>query len=112
MKTAAVYKQQQHIADIVVAGSFLLRLRGLIGRPLAAGQGLLLKPCRQIHTFFMSYAIDAVYLDRSLRIVDIEAELPARRICKARRGAFYVLELSAGEQALKKLRIGDILSIE
>ena len=53
-----------------VAETFAARARGLIGRePPARGEGLLIPRCNCIHTFFMSYAIDAVFLDSEGRVV-------------------------------------------
>ena len=61
--------------DVVVAPCFrttnmIDRMRGLLFRdPPAAGAGLLIDPCASIHTFFMSYAIDVVFLDREYRVL-------------------------------------------
>ena len=53
-----------------VARSFAERSRGLIGRKKPAhGEGMLILRCNAIHTFFMSYPIDAVFLDRHNRVV-------------------------------------------
>ena len=53
-----------------VACTFAQRARGLIGtRELPPGEGLLIERCNAIHTFFMSFAIDAVFLDRKNRVV-------------------------------------------
>lgn len=53
-----------------VARSFAARARGLIGRPkLPPGEGLLILKCNAIHTLFMAYPIDAVFLDRHDRVV-------------------------------------------
>lgn len=53
-----------------IARTFAERARGLIGRPKPpAGEGLLILRCNAIHTFFMSYPIDAVFLDRDDRVV-------------------------------------------
>ena len=53
-----------------VAKGFLARARGLIGRPPPpVGEGLLIPHCNAIHTFFMSYPIDAVFLDKEGRAV-------------------------------------------
>lgn len=54
----------------LVARSFAERARGLIGRKKPApGEGMLILRCNAIHTFFMSYPIDAVFLDRHDRVV-------------------------------------------
>ena len=53
-----------------VAEGFLARARGLIGRPPPPpGEGLLIPRCNAIHTFFMSYPIDATFLDGDGRVV-------------------------------------------
>ncbi len=64
----------QPLAIADVADSPLSRVVGLLGRrPLRKGDGLLLKPCRAVHTCFMRYSIDVLFLDRHgyvLRRVD------------------------------------------
>ncbi len=53
-----------------VARTFCERARGLIGtKDLAADEGLLIERCNAIHTFFMSFPIDAVFLDSQDRVV-------------------------------------------
>lgn len=55
---------------VMIARTFAERSRGLIGRPKPPpGEGLLILRCNAIHTFFMSYPIDAVFLDRDDRVV-------------------------------------------
>jgi uncharacterized protein len=75
----------------------LPRLRGLLGRrALTVGEGLLLRPSPSIHTWFMRFAIDAVFLSRDMRVLSVRSELPAWRMA-GQRGARAVLELPAGE---------------
>jgi uncharacterized membrane protein (UPF0127 family) len=82
-----------------VAASPLARMKGLLGRKaLPAGEGLLLRPAQAIHTAFMRFAIDAVFLDRDLRVVGVESGLKPWR-ATGRRKARAVLELAAGETA-------------
>ncbi len=55
-----------------VARTFAERARGLIGtKSLAPGEGLLIPKCNAIHTFFMSFPIDATFLDRNNNIVRV-----------------------------------------
>lgn len=55
-----------------VARSMFARMRGLIGTDgLPPGEGLLIPHCNAIHTFFMSFAIDATFLDRHDRVVKV-----------------------------------------
>jgi uncharacterized membrane protein (UPF0127 family) len=82
------------------------RLRGLLGRSgLSSGEGLLLRPAASIHTAFMKFAIDVVFLDRDLRVVKVVPELVPWRTA-ACRGARAVLELPAGEASRRALRDG------
>jgi uncharacterized protein len=88
----------------VVADNPWARLVGLTGRrPLTRGEGLLLRPVNAIHTSFMRFAIDAVFLDRELAVMSIAANVRPWRVA-GRRGARAVLELRAGECARLGLR--------
>ncbi len=94
-----------------VARTPLSRMRGLMGRSgIAAGHGLLLRPAGAIHTFFMRFPIDAVFLDRNLRVLKIAAEVEPWRTARCR-GAKRVLELAAGESDRRGLRPGDQLAV-
>lgn len=92
-----------------VADTATARARGLLGRKeLSSGEGLLIKPSFSIHTFFMRFPIDAVFLDRSGSIVDVVRGLkPWRTATRFRARA--VLELAAGEAERVTLRIGERL---
>jgi hypothetical protein len=93
--------------ECLVAATPFTRLRGLLGRKsLPSGQGILLRPAGSIHTFFMRFAIDAVFLDDELRVVAIAADLRPWRAA-GKRGARAVLELPAGECARRGLAVGD-----
>jgi uncharacterized protein len=90
----------------LLAETPLARLRGLLGRSgLASGEGLLLRPAGSIHTAFMRFSIDAVFLDRADRVVKVASALRPWRAA-ACRGARSVLELPAGEAARRGIRPG------
>jgi hypothetical protein len=94
-----------------LADSPLTRLKGLLGRDgLDSGEGLLLRPASSIHTFFMRFPIDAVFLDRELVVVGIAGGLQPWRAA-SRRGAKAVLELPAGESFRRELAVGDQLTL-
>ena len=93
----------------VVADNPVSRLRGLLGRSeLRPGEGLLLRPASAIHTCFMRFPIDAVFLDRELRVVGISDDVAPWRAARTR-GAKAVLELPAGESLRRGLALGDRL---
>lgn len=86
-------------------------MRGLLGRSqLPAGEGLLLRPAGSIHTHFMRFAIDAVFLDGDSRVVAVRSAIRPWRMARAR-GAKSVLELGAGEAALRGIEVGDVLHV-
>jgi uncharacterized membrane protein (UPF0127 family) len=90
----------------LLAETMFARLRGLLGRSgLSSGEGMLLRPAASIHTAFMRFPIDAVFLDRENRVVKVAAELAPWRAA-ACRGSRTVLELPAGEAARQGLRPG------
>ena len=83
----------------VVADRMLPRMKGLLGRrELASGEGMLIRPTSSIHTFFMRFPIDAVFLSRDGEVLKVKPIVGAwrARFC---RGAHSVLELPAGEAA-------------
>ena len=89
----------------------LPRMRGLIGRSaLPIGEGLLLSPAPAIHTAFMRFPIDALFLDNEMRVLRIVERLRPWRMA-SKRGARMVLELSAGECARHGVRVGDRLVV-
>ncbi len=93
----------------LVAARPLRRMRGLLGRrSLPGDEGILLEPAASIHTFFMRFPIDVVFLDRERVVLGIARELRPWRAA-ARSGAHAALELASGECARRGIRIGDRL---
>ena len=73
------------------------RFVGLMGRPSIDGDSaLLLEPCNQIHMFFMRFAIDVLFLDRSRRVKRVVLNLKPWRISPLVFSARSVVELPAG----------------
>jgi uncharacterized protein len=95
----------------VLADSARRRLRGLLGRKrLDSGEGILLRPAPAIHTWFMRFPVDAVFLDRDLTVLSVRPHLPPWRMA-SHRGARAVLELPAGETERRGITIGDRLEV-
>ncbi len=80
-----------------VADSFGSRLRGLLGASaLPSGRGLLIRRTNSVHTHFMRFPIDVVFLDDDGRVVSIRRNLRPWRFARCG-GATEVIELAAGE---------------
>ena len=96
-----------------VADTHWTRLRGLLGTSsLPRGEGLWIRPCRQVHMFGMRYAIDVVFLDDRHHVVHVVSDLAPGRISPKVNGATSVLELPAGTIARLGLTAGARLEIE
>ena len=93
-----------------VADSYFPRLIGLMGaKTLEAGEGLLILPCNSIHTHFMRFPIDVVYVSRENIVVALEEAMAPWRFGRIRRGSRYVVELPAGTIAATGTEVGDTL---
>jgi uncharacterized membrane protein (UPF0127 family) len=95
----------------LVADSPWTRMRGLLGGGgLESGEGLLLRPSGSVHTFFMRFPIDVVFLSRDGEVLKIAQALPPWRTAAARR-AKMALELGAGEADRSGIRVGSRLDL-
>lgn len=85
-------------------------MRELLGaKSLPTDEEILLRPASSVHTFFMQFPIDVVFLDRNLSVLRIVPRLNPWRTA-ARWRAAAVLELAAGEAARRGIVVGDRLS--
>jgi uncharacterized membrane protein (UPF0127 family) len=82
-------------ARVSLAADPFSRMKGLRRNSLSPDEGILLRPAGSIHMFFMRFAIDAVFLDRDLVVVDVVRGLRPWKLA-ARRGAKQVIELAEG----------------
>ena len=84
-------------ARVQTADDAASRSKGLLGRSsLASDEGLWIVPCPMIHTFFMKFPIDVVFLDRGLRVVRVIENLKPWRLSPWVFSAHSVLELMGG----------------
>ena len=87
------------------------RKRGLLGRnDLPVGHALIIAPSNMVHTFFMRFAIDILFVSKAGVVVKASARVPARRIVGAFRG-FAVIEMRAGSLATSGTMSGDQLQL-
>lgn len=97
---------------VLLADTFRARSNGLLGRTgLGSEEGLWIVPCGMIHTFFMKFPIDVVFLDRELRVRRVVENLKPWRLSPWVFSAHSVLELRGG--VLKgDVREGDTLEFK
>ncbi len=111
MLRSTVVESGTVVAELVrVADTHWTRLRGLLGTSdLPPGNGLWIRPCRQVHMFGMRYAIDAVFLDHDDRVVGLTPDLAPWKISPLVKTAASVLELPAGTIRASRLEVGSRL---
>jgi len=102
----------REIARLEIARTPLQRMRGLLGRNgLPPGEGMLIERCSSIHTFFMKFALDVIFLDSDWEARRVARDLRPWRIAWSP-GASRVVELAAGALEGTDLAPGDALKIE
>jgi len=98
-------------SELELASDSRARNRGLLGRSgIADGAVMIIAPCNAIHTFFMRFTIDIVFVDRQGRVLKLFSSVRPWRIRLAL-GAFAVLELAAGSIERLEIASGDKFSI-
>ena len=84
-------------AHVEIADNWWKRFKGLqFRRPLAKDHAILLRPCPSIHTFWMRFAIDVVFLDGEGRVVDIRRNVRPWRTVIPKTRSVMVVEMTSG----------------
>ena len=95
------------------AFTFWERTKGLLGtKSLDPGDGLFIDNCQSIHSFFMQYAFDAVFINRKGEVLHTVKRMKPTRMSRHVFGASAVLELPAGTIDETQTVKGDHLRIE
>lgn len=74
-------------------------------------KGLYLQPCPSIHTFFMKYPIDVIYLDRENVIVGLQEHLQPNKLGARFPNAASIIELPAGRIQTTRLQVGAAMTM-
>jgi len=98
--------------ELAIAESFISRLQGLMfTRSLPMGSALWIRKCKSIHTFFMNFAIDVIFIDKNLVVKRVYRNLAPWHMTKIIWQADSVIELSAGTLSSVRVDIGDELYV-
>lgn len=109
MKISNLTRQTVLAQNVEVADRARTRRKGLLGRnKLSVGEGLWIIPCESVHTFFMRFSIDLVYLDRALKVRKVRSNVPPWRL-SACLSAHSVIELAPGTIQTTQTTEGDQL---
>ncbi len=105
--------QNELVASCQIARSFFSRFLGLMGRPsLSTNEAILFPRCNSIHTFFMRFPIDVVFLSQEGHVVSFIASLAPWRMLLPQKKAKHTLELAPGSIARLKIEEGQKLTWE
>lgn len=100
------------IPRLRIADDLRSRTKGLLGTAsIAADEGLWIHRCNSIHTFFMQYPIDCVFLDRKMVVRSVVRDVSAFRLVWPRLLATSVVEMRAGRAAELGIRKGERLNV-
>lgn len=111
-KTQNDEKAEMLSENLEIAESLFSRGKGLLGRThLAEGQALWIKPCNNIHTFFMKFTIDCVFINKNSKIEKVYSKVKPFRIKGPVWKAYSVIEFSEGIIEKWNLQPGDQLHV-
>jgi uncharacterized protein len=92
---------------VKVANKPWLRLLGLMGKAtLKHGEGLWLQPCNSVHSCFMRFDFDAIFLDKTGQVVALQESMRPWRLSRIYPKAQATLELPAGSIKQMGLQVG------
>jgi uncharacterized membrane protein (UPF0127 family) len=113
MKIINITKNTLLAEEVMVADTFLKRMRGLLGKKeFRKGQALILNPCNSIHTFFMYFPIDVVFVDRHNQVIEVISSLRPGSLTRIYFNATFAIELPEGTLKSTLTSKGDTLLIE
>ncbi|HOX54305.1 MAG: DUF192 domain-containing protein [Candidatus Omnitrophica bacterium] len=97
----------------ILAESFFSRLKGLLGRgSLAESEALIISPCNAIHTFFMRFSIDVLFLDKAGKVVALKEKILPFRVTPVYPRAWQVVELPIQAISRSKTQLNDQIKLE
>ncbi len=101
------------VEDLRIATGLLSRAIGLLGRKsVNPGSGIMFPKCRSIHTHFMMFPIDIIFIDDQNRITELSEYLKPWKILIAKnKESRHIIEIAAGSIEKDKLTIGSQLEL-
>ncbi len=108
-----LYKQNTCLHDkIKPAFKVFQRAKGLLGEKDPSAAAIWIKPCNSVHTFFMAFPIDVVFVSKSLKVLKTYESLKPYRLTNPFLKAHSVFEFAEGFIEKNKIQIGDSLHVD
>jgi len=112
MKAVNIRTSKELATNVKVADNIFTRMKGLLGRKeLPVGDALWIKPCFSVHTFFMKFPIDVIFLNKTNQVIAAVRNLKPNRMTRLYPQSFSVLELPTGTIDASNAKKGDTIDI-
>lgn len=102
-----ILNKDQKIDDVFYANTFLRRLTGYMFRRKPHYPAIVFYPCKDIHTYFMKFDIDLIFLDQDKKVVEIITNVGRNRLIKSKKHVVYTVEVPSG--TIMDIVVGDVL---
>ena len=113
MKVSNITRGVVLAQEALLADKLWQRVKGLLGKKtLLEGHGLVLKPCNSIHTYFMGFPIDVLFVDKANRVIKALPYLKPFRLTPLYSNAYLTIELPMGVIQGSGTSEGDTLLLE
>lgn len=113
MKIVNATKNTTLAEKAIFVENIFARMKGLLGlSELKQGKAIILKPCNSIHTFFMRFPIDVLFLDKENKVVEAISSVKPYRISKIYFNAKSAVELPSGVIKSSSTEKGDYLEVK
>jgi len=100
------------VEEVSIAKTPCSRIKGLLGKKFfPAGQALVIEPCNSIHTFFMNFSIDVLFVDKKYKIVKILNDFKPNKFTQIYWSVNKAIEFPSGTLNSSNSQIGDQLQI-
>ncbi|MDF2521859.1 MAG: hypothetical protein K0R84_2487 [Clostridia bacterium] len=105
-----VSKDNLVLEKLKLADGFFSKFKGLMGaKKLNKSEGLMLLSCNSIHTCFMRFPIDVVFLNMDYEVIALKERLQPWRFVNFVKKAYITVEMPEGTIENKQVQVGDLL---
>ena len=96
--------------NATITTSFYDRFIGLMGKKkIEANEALCLRPCNSIHTLFMRFSIDVIFIDLSNKVIGLIENLKPWKLTKTVKTGVMVIEMPSGSIKDKNIKLNDTI---
>jgi uncharacterized protein len=98
--------------DVFIAKTIFTRIKGLLGRKVfLPNQAVILDPCDSVHTFFMHFPIDIIFIDKDYKVIKTLPNFKPNRITRKYWHSSKVIELPSGKLDITNTQVKDQLQL-